>query len=136
MSTGLGKESYENDNDWLNDGDRAFGAIGLPLSPSLSYLIGSAEYPKEVWTKLDRTFGKHNEDHNSTLDITASTIRVLHSKYSSSTLSDEVVQDEDKAESSTHSIRIEESLHAVTPSPDAPEVHEISDISSPNIFKI
>ena len=50
-----------------------------------------------------------------------------------STLFDEVVQDEDEAESSTHSIRIEESLHAVTPSPDAPEVHEISDISSYHI---
>ena len=44
-----------------------------------------------------------------------------------------VVQDEDEAESSTHSIRIEESLHPVTPSPDAPKVHEISDISSPHI---
>ena len=24
VSIGLGKESYENDNDWLNDGDKAF----------------------------------------------------------------------------------------------------------------
>ena len=48
MFIGLGKESYENDNDWLNDDDRAFGAIGLALSPSLYYLIGSAKYPKEV----------------------------------------------------------------------------------------
>ena len=133
MSIGLGKESYENKNDWINDGDRAFGAICLALSPSLYYLIiGSAEYPKEVWTKLDRTFGKNNEDHNSTLEITSSTTRVLHSKYSDSTLSDEVVQDEDEAESSTHSIRNEESLHVVTPS-DALEVHEISDISYSHI---
>ena len=57
VSIGLGKESYENENDWLNDGDRAYGAIALALSPSLYYLIGSAEYLKEVWTKLDRTFG-------------------------------------------------------------------------------
>ena len=49
MSIGLGKVSYENDNDWLNDGDRAFGAIGLALSPSLYYLIlGSAEYQKGI----------------------------------------------------------------------------------------
>ena len=123
MSIGLGKESYENDNDWLNDGDRSFGAICLALSPRLLYLIGSAKYPKEVWTKLDRTFGKHNEDHNSTLEITSRTTRVLYSKLLASTLSDEVVQDEDEAKSSTHSIRIEESLHEVTPSPDAPEVH-------------
>ena len=125
VSIGLQKESYENENDWINDGDRAFGAIGMALDPSLYYLIlGSVEHPKEVWTILDKTFGKHNEDHNITLEIIASTTRVLHSKCSASTLSDEVVQDEDEAESSTHSIRIEESLHEVTPSPDAPEVHE------------
>ena len=99
VSIGLGKESYENENDWINDGDRYFGAICLALSPSLRYLIGSAEYPKDLWTKLDRTFGKHNEDHNSTLEITSSTTRVLYSKFSASTLSDEVVQDEDEAES-------------------------------------
>ena len=133
---GLGKESYENDNYWLNDGDRAFGAICLALSPSLCYLIGSAKYPKDLWTKLDRTFGKHNEDHNSTLEITSSTTRVLYSKFSASTLSDEVVQDEDEAESSTHSIRIEESLPEVTPSLDASKFHEISDISYSHIAEI
>ena len=97
VSIGLGKESYENDNDWIDDGDRAFGAICLALSPSLYYLNGFAEYPKDLLTKLDRTFGKHNEDHNSTLEIIASTTRVLYSKVSASTLSDEVVQDEDEA---------------------------------------
>ena len=81
---------------------------------------------------MDRTFGKHNEDHNSTLGITSNTTRVLYSKFSTSTLSDEVVQDEEEAESSTQSIRIE-SLLAVTSSPDALEVCEISDISSPHM---
>ena len=57
-------------------------------------------------------------------------------KISTSTLSDEVVQDEEEAEASTQSIRIEDSLHAVTPSLDAPEVYEISDISSPHIAEI
>ena len=98
---GLGKESYENDNDWLNDGDRAFRAICLALSPSLYYLNGFAEYPKDLWTKLDRNFGKHNEDHNIPLEITSSATRVLNSKVSASTLFDEVVQDEDEAKSST-----------------------------------
>ena len=60
-------------------------------------------------------------------------IIVLWRLQPASTLSDEVVQDEDEAESSTHSIRIEESLHEVTPSPDAPKVHEISDISYSHI---
>ena len=90
----------------------------------------SAEYPKDLWTKLDRTFGKHNEDHNSTLEITSSTTRVIYSKFSASTLFDKVVQDEEEAKSSTQSFWIEESLLAVTPSPDALEVCEISDISS------
>ena len=82
---------------------------------------------------MDRNFGKHNEDHNSTLEITSNPTRVLYSKFSPSTLSDEAVQDEEEAETSTQSIRIKDSLHAVTPSPDALEVHEISDISSPHI---
>ena len=69
VSIGLGKESYDNDNDWLNDGDAAFGEIGRSLSPSLCYLIGSVEYPKDLWTKLDRTFGKNNEDHYINLEI-------------------------------------------------------------------
>ena len=90
VSIEIGKESYDYENDWLNDGDRPFGTICLALSPSLHYLIDYAKYRKDLWTKLDRTFGKHNEDHNSTLEITANTTRVLHSKFSASTLSDEV----------------------------------------------
>ena len=73
----------------------------MALCPSLYYLIDSAEYPKNFWPILDRTFGKHNEDHNSTLEIIASTTRVLHSKISASTLSDEVVQDEKEVEYSS-----------------------------------
>ena len=130
MSIGLGRESYENENGWLNDSDRAFGSMCLALDDSLYYLIPNhAEYQKKFWPILDRTFGKPNEDHNSTLEIASSTTRVLPSKYMATTLSDEVVQDEDEAESSTHSIRMAESLHEVTPSPDAPEVYEIYYIS-------
>ena len=35
VSIGIGKESYEYGNDWLNDGDRAYGAICGTFSPSL-----------------------------------------------------------------------------------------------------
>ena len=84
--------------------------ICLALSPSLHYLISSAEYPKDLWTKLDRTFGKHNEDQKSTLEMTSITTIFIYSKFLASTLSDEVVQDEEKTKSSTQSIRIEESL--------------------------
>ena len=82
---------------------------------------------KELWTRLDITFGIDSRWS------TSSTISILDPKISASTLSDEVVQDKEDAEASTQSIQIEDSLHAVTPSPDAPEVHDISDISSSHI---
>ena len=104
VSIGLGKNSYDNENEQLNDSDAAFGAIGLSLSPSLRYLTKSIEYPKDIQTKLDRTFGKHSEDHNSTLERNPSTTIFLDPKLSASTLSVEVVQDEEVAESSTQSI--------------------------------
>ena len=62
------------------------------------------------------------------------TTRVIYSKVPASTLSDEVVQDEEEAESSSQSIQIEKSLLGVTPSPIAPEVYEIYDISSPHMI--
>ena len=80
VSIGLGKESYEYENDQVNDGDRSFGTICLAFSPSLRYLIDSVEYPKDLWTELDRTFGKHNENHSSNLESTPNTTRVLSSR--------------------------------------------------------
>ena len=56
VSIGLGKESQEDENDWLNDGHRYFGTICLTLSLSLCYLVKSAKYPKDLWKKSDRTF--------------------------------------------------------------------------------
>ena len=108
----------------------------MAISPSLRYLIDSAEYPKDLQTELDRTFGKHNENYYSNLESTPRTTRVLYSKFSASTLSDEVVQDEEEGKSSTQSIQIEESLLGVTPSPVTLEVYEISNISSSHIADI
>ena len=133
MSDGLGRNSFESENDWLNAKDAAFEIMKLALSPSMRYLSRSIKDPQELWTGLDRTFGMIDEDHNSTLESTSRTISILDPKISTSTLSDEVVQDEEEVEASTQSIRIEDSLHAVTPTPDAPKVHEISDISSSHI---
>ena len=89
-------------------------------SPSLRYLNDFAQSPKDLWTKLDRTFGKHNEDIYRNLGRTFRTKRVIYSKLLASTLSDEVVQDEEEEESSTQSIRIIKSLLEVTPSPATP----------------
>ena len=107
VSIGLGEESFESENDWINECDASFGKMCMALSPSMRYLKRFVEYPKDLWTKLDRTFGNHNEDHNRTLEIISITTRVLYSKLSTSTLSDEVVKDEEEAQSSTQSIRIE-----------------------------
>ena len=35
VSIGLGKESYEDENDCINDSDRDFGTIRLDFSPIL-----------------------------------------------------------------------------------------------------
>ena len=44
----------------------------------------------------------------------------------------QIVEDEEEAEFSLQSIRVEESLLGVNPSPAAPQVYDISDISSPH----
>ena len=77
LSIGLGKDSYEDENECLNYNDRYFGTICLGFSPSLRYLIDSVEYLKDLWTELDRTFGKQNEDHYRALEITPRTTRVI-----------------------------------------------------------
>ena len=129
VSIGLSKECFS-DIYWLNKSDGAFGTIATGLSRSLCYLIRSIEDSKELWTRLDKTFGVIEEDHNRILERISSTISTLDPKISASTLSDEVVQDEEEPESSTQSIRIEESLLAVTPSVDVLKFYEIYDISS------
>ena len=48
VSIGLGKESYEYENDWINDSDRYFGTICMALSPILRYLVKYGEYPKDI----------------------------------------------------------------------------------------
>ena len=119
VSNGFGRNSFESDNDWLKSKDKAFEIMELAPSPSTRYHSRSIKDPQELWARLERTFG--------------CTWSILDPKILASTLSDEVVQDEEEVEASTLSIRIEDSLHAVTHSPDAPEVHEISDISSSHI---
>ena len=48
----------------------ALGTISLDLSRSLCYLKRYIEFQKDFWKKLDKTFGKNNEDHNRTLERT------------------------------------------------------------------
>ena len=96
-------------------------------------LIEFEEYPKDLWIELDRIFGKHNEDCYINMGSKFRTTRFIYSKVLASTLSDEVVQDEEEAKSSSQSFQIKESHLGVTPYLDAPKVYEIYDISYPHM---
>ena len=58
------------------------------------------------------------------------TDKIQHDEFMPSPTKNQIVEDEEEAEFSSQPIRIGESLLGVTPSPTAPEVYEISDISS------
>ena len=48
VSFGASKESYEEEEDQLNDCDRAYGSMGMVMSPDMCYLMESVEYPFEL----------------------------------------------------------------------------------------
>ena len=80
----------------MNDYDRAFGAIYVAISPSMHYLIDSAEYPKDLWITLDRVLGKHNEDPSSCVESASSSSMASLSQYLlASIFSAEVDHDEE-----------------------------------------
>ena len=58
---------------------------------------------------------------------------IQHDEFIPSTTEKQIVEDKEEAEFFLQSIRIEESLLGVTPSPTAPKLYEISDISSPHM---
>ena len=66
-------------------------------------------------------------------DVERGSYKIHHDEFMPSPTTKQIVEDEEEAEFSTWSIRIEESILEVTPSPTAPEVYEISDISSPHM---
>ena len=76
VSIGSGIESYEELHDQLNEFDRSFGSMCLSISPSMCYLVYYANYPKDLWKKLDRNLGKHNKDDSINLESTYDTLVV------------------------------------------------------------
>ena len=59
--------------------------------------------------------------------------KIQHDEFFPSPTEKQIVEDEEEAEFSLQSIRIEESVLGVTTSPVAPEVYEIFDISYPHM---
>ena len=93
---GAGEESYEEPSDWLNDCDRAIGAMCLSISPCMHYLIDSVDYPKDIWTTLDRVLGKDNEDPSSYVESASSSSMIsLSQDFLASTVSYEVDHEEE-----------------------------------------
>ena len=45
VSFGAGKESYEEENDWPNECDRAYGSMCMVMIPNMCYLVEYTEYP-------------------------------------------------------------------------------------------
>ena len=59
--------------------------------------------------------------------------KIQHDDFMPSPTEKQIVEDEEEADFSLQSIRMEESLLEVTPYPASPEVYEISGISSPHM---
>ena len=62
----------------------------------MRYLIDFVEYPKDLWTTLDRVLGKDNEDPSSYVESSfSSSIISLSQDVSASRVSDEVDHEEE-----------------------------------------
>ena len=93
---GASEESYEELSDFMNYYDRYLGSMHLVISPRMCYLIDSVEYPKDLWTKLDRGLGKKNEDPSSYVESASSSSMISLSQYfSASIVFDEVDHEEE-----------------------------------------
>ena len=68
-------------------------------------------------------------DDSKILEVQRSSYRILHDEFMPSPTEKKMVKDEEEAQFSLQSIRIEERLLGVTPSPAAPKVYEIYNIS-------
>ena len=62
----------------------------------MRYLIDSVDYPKDLWTTLDRFLGKDNEDPSSYVEsASSSSMLSLSQDVSASIVSDEVDHEEE-----------------------------------------
>ena len=48
VSIGFGEDSFESEEEWLNECDAAYGTMCMTLSPSMGYLKRSVKIPKDL----------------------------------------------------------------------------------------
>ena len=65
VSIGSSEEYYEEEHDWLNYCDKAYGGMGMVMSTNMRYWMDSVEYPFNIWRNLDKYFGVQKEEDNS-----------------------------------------------------------------------
>ena len=106
------------------------------LSLSKAYVIDSGAFNHMVDSlesfitfPLSRGPRSHMGDESKIPAIERISDKIYHDEFIPSPIAKQIVEDEEEAEFSLQSIRIEESLLRVTPSPAAPEVYEIPNIS-------
>ena len=100
-------------------------------SRASNHMVSSRKY--SITFPLSRGPSRHMGDDSKIPNVERGSDKIQHDEFMPSSTTNKNFEDEEEAELSTQSIRIEESLLEVTPSPDAPEVYEISDISSPQM---
>ena len=89
---------------WFNNYDRAYGGMCQAIPPKIHYLFDAIEFPSEIWSRLEKSFGQQTEEMSTkhwerTSDIS---FQVLLASIISQ--EDEVLQDEEMTKSSTNSI--------------------------------
>ena len=55
-------ESDDEKSIWFNNCDRTFGAMCLAIPPRMCYLFDAVEFPSEIWSRLDKSFGQQTEE--------------------------------------------------------------------------
>ena len=110
------------------------------ISPSKDYVIDSGASNHMVSSResfitfpLSRGPSSHMGIDSKIIDVESCSDKIHHDDFIPPPTENQIVEDEEEADFSLQSIRMEESLQEVTPSLAAPEVYEISDISSPHM---
>ena len=55
-------ESNHEKSIWFNNCNRAYGAMCLAIPPRMRYRIDVVEFPSEIWSRLDKSFGQQTEE--------------------------------------------------------------------------